>query len=56
MCIVILYHCFVLLEIVFSFLLTACNLVSDSHGLGELYEEWYAKQDMERDFTKVNHS
>lgn len=24
----------------------------DSHGLGELYEQWYAKQDMERDFTR----
>ncbi|KAL9984999.1 hypothetical protein ACROYT_G007350 [Oculina patagonica] len=24
----------------------------DSHGLGELYEEWYAKQDMERDFIR----
>lgn len=28
--------------------------LKDSHGLGELYEQWYAKQDMERDFTRVS--
>lgn len=28
--------------------------LSDSYGLGELYEEWYAKQHLERDFVKVS--
>ena len=28
--------------------------LSDSFGLGELYEEWYTKRHLERDFVKVN--
>ena len=28
--------------------------LSDSYGLGELYEEWYANQHLERDFIKVS--
>lgn len=28
--------------------------LSDSYGLGELYEEWYAKKHLERDFIKVS--
>ena len=27
--------------------------LSDMHGLKELHDEWYFKQDMERDFVKV---
>ena len=28
--------------------------LSDSYGLGELYEEWYANKHLERDFIKVS--
>jgi len=28
--------------------------LSDSYGLGELYEEWYIKRHLERDFVKVS--
>ena len=47
---------FILLEDLVSFLERVCICFSDSHGLGELYEEWYAKKDMERDFIRVKYS
>ena len=34
------------------FLVPMC--LSDSYGLGELYEEWYTKRHLERDFVKVS--
>lgn len=43
---------FILLEEYYWFLFTI--YLSDSYGLGELYEEWYAKQHLERDFVKVS--
>ena len=44
-CLVTYFHCH---------LKRNCVIVSlDSHGLKELYEDWYLKQHMERDFVKV---